>query len=120
MKQIPVSDQWDAVMKQRDGWMRELEKFRQANDLDNPLDLGLVLPARTEGADLSAFDPTDLADMCGISKVTVEGDTLQVIDLRDQPRCDRSWKRDGTVKAYTWEDNDVMLSTRDAAAVGVA
>ena len=100
--------------------MRELEKFRQANDLDNPLDLGLVLPARTEGADLSAFDPTDLADMCGISKVTVEGDTLQVIDLRDQPRCDRSWKRDGTVKAYTWEDNDVMLSTRDAAAVGVA
>ena len=120
MKKIPVSDQWDAVMKLRDGWMRELEKFRQANDLDNPLDLGLVFPANVEGADLGAFDPADLADLCGISKVTVEGDTLQVIDLRDEPRCDRSWKRDGTVKAYTWEENNVMLSARDAAAVGVA
>lgn len=121
MKQIPVSDQWNAVLKQRDNWMRELEKFRQANDVDNPLDLGLVLNGSPDGVDLSKFKADDLADLCGISRVTIgDGDgSVQVVDLRDEPRCDRSWKRDGTVKPYTWEDNDVLLSTRDAQAVGV-
>ncbi|MAX27340.1 MAG: isoleucine--tRNA ligase [Phycisphaeraceae bacterium] len=123
MKQIPVSENWPKVMKQRDSWMRELEKFRQANDVDNPLDLGLVLPAVVDGVALDQFKADDLADLCGISKVTIapgSDDALQVIDLRNEPRCDRSWKRDGTVKPYTWEDNDVMLSARDAAACGLA
>jgi isoleucyl-tRNA synthetase len=120
MKQIPVSENWPKVMKQRDSWMRELEKFRQANGVDNPLDLGLVLPAEVDGVKLGDFPADDLADLCGISKVTIQGDALQVVDLRNEPRCDRSWKRDGTVKAYTWEDNDVMLSARDAAACGLA
>lgn len=118
MKQIPVSDKWDVVMKQRDSWMREIEKFRQANGVDNPLDMGLVI-AQSE---LAGFDPVDIADLCGLSKVTInDGDsTVTVLDLRNEPRCDRSWKRDGTVKPYTWEGNAVMLSARDAAACGLA
>ena len=39
-----------------------------------------------------------------------------VVDLRDQPRCERSWKRDGTVKARS---DGGMLSDRDAGALGV-
>jgi isoleucyl-tRNA synthetase len=40
-----------------------------------------------------------------------------VIDLRDEPRCERSWKRDGTVRARS---DGGMLSERDAVAVGLA
>ncbi|MBL4701149.1 MAG: class I tRNA ligase family protein, partial [Phycisphaeraceae bacterium] len=121
MKNIPVSDQWDAVMKLRDGWTRELEIFRQAHEVDNPLDLGLILKGSPDGVDFSVFKTQDLADLCSISHVQItDGDgSVQVVDLRNEPRCDRSWKRDGTVKPYTWEDNNVMLSARDAAAVGV-
>jgi isoleucyl-tRNA synthetase len=39
-----------------------------------------------------------------------------VRDLRSEPRCERSWKRDGTVRARS---DGGMLSDRDALAVGV-
>ena len=41
---------------------------------------------------------------------------LTVLDLRAEPRCERSWKRDGTVKQRS---DGGMLSDRDAVAVGV-
>ena len=47
------------------------------------------------------------------------GEPLQVRwinDLRDEPRCERSWKRDGTVKERS---DGGMLTDRDADAVGV-
>jgi isoleucyl-tRNA synthetase len=39
-----------------------------------------------------------------------------VIDLRGEPRCERSWKRDATVRL---RGDGGWLSDRDAAAVGV-
>ena len=42
--------------------------------------------------------------------------TSVVVDLREEPRCERSWKRDGTVKERS---DGGMLSDRDAEAVGV-
>jgi isoleucyl-tRNA synthetase len=42
---------------------------------------------------------------------------IEVVDLRGEPRCDRSWKRDGTVRARS---DGGMLSDRDAEAVGLA
>ena len=40
----------------------------------------------------------------------------EVEDLRSEPRCERSWRRDGTVRQRS---DGGMLSDRDAAAVGV-
>jgi len=39
------------------------------------------------------------------------------VDLRDQPRCERSWKRTPDVRERS---DGSVLSDRDAAAVGVA
>jgi isoleucyl-tRNA synthetase len=54
----------------------------------------------------------------GVSRVTLDANATdaKVIDLRNEPRCERSWKRDGTVKPRS---DGGMLSERDALAVGV-
>ena len=101
---------WTTVMEVRDTALKTLEEAK-ANGLENPLDAGLTLPAT-----LATFDTCDLADLCGVSRVTCEGEGVSVIDLRDEPRCDRSWKRDGTVAQRS---DGGMLSDRDAKAVGV-
>ncbi|GAB4108466.1 MAG: hypothetical protein Kow001_05850 [Acidobacteriota bacterium] len=41
---------------------------------------------------------------------------LTVLDLRQEPRCERSWKRDGTVRQRS---DGGWLSDRDAAALGL-
>ena len=43
---------------------------------------------------------SDLPDLFGCSRVELvpSGDRIEVRDLREQPRCERSWKRDGTVR----------------------
>jgi isoleucyl-tRNA synthetase len=93
----------------------ELEKAKSALGVDNPLDAGVQLP----GADgeLRTLDPVDLADVLGVSEVTLAAATAPAVsDLRARPRCERSWKRDGTVRQRS---DGGMLSDRDAAAVGV-
>ncbi|MDG1137438.1 MAG: isoleucine--tRNA ligase [Phycisphaerales bacterium] len=101
---------WSDVMGIRDKALKALEEAK-GQGIDNPLDAGLVLPNS-----ISAFDPVDVADLCGVSRVSFEGETIVVQDLREEPRCDRSWKRDGTVKLRS---DGGMLSDRDAKAVGV-
>jgi isoleucyl-tRNA synthetase len=109
---------WEAVMKVREAALLALETGRKAEGgIDNPLDAGLVLPD-PKGV-LAKFDAADLADLHGVSQVFLDESATepQVRDLRDQPRCDRSWKRDGTVKERS---DGGMLTDRDADAVGVA
>ena len=65
---------------------------------------------------MRGFDACDLADLCGVSRVSFEGSAVVVQDLREEPKCDRSWKRDGTVKLRS---DGGMLSDRDAVAVSV-
>ncbi len=101
---------WSEVMAVRDQALKALEEAKEGG-IENPLDAGLILPAT-----LSSIDAVDLADLCGVSRVTCEGDAVAVQDLREEPRCDRSWKRDGTVKQ---RNDGGMLSDRDAKAVGV-
>ena len=101
---------WDEVMTIRDQAMKALEVAKETG-IENPLDAGLVLPES-----LSQFDVSDLADVCGVSRVSFDSDTFRVQDLREEPRCDRSWKRDGTVRERS---DGGMLSDRDAKAVGV-
>lgn len=115
---VAVDADWSEVMSRRDAWLRRIETVRQRDGIDNPLDLG-VRVADAQGV-LSKFDAVDLADLLGVSVFSTEGrggeTEIEVLDLRAQPRCERSWKRDGTVKQRS---DGGMLSDRDAEAVGV-
>ena len=97
-------------MQVRDEALKALEEAK-AYGIDNPLDAGLILPEA-----LQAFDSCDFADLCGVSRVSFEGEEVVVQDLGEEPKCDRSWKRDSTVKLRS---DGGMLSDRDAVAVGV-
>ncbi|MEO1237247.1 MAG: class I tRNA ligase family protein [Planctomycetota bacterium] len=112
--EVPVDARWPEVMRQRDAWLKALEDFRQSNGIDNPLDLGLV--ASNEPIDLAGFSDEDLADVCGVSRFRQGGASLSVENLSVEPRCERSWKRDGTVAERS---DGGMLSDRDAAALGL-
>jgi isoleucyl-tRNA synthetase len=103
-------ERWADVMSVRDVALKQLEEAKQGG-LENPLDAGLTLPAQC-----ADFDSTDLADLCGVSRVSCSDEEVLVHDLRKEPRCDRSWKRDSTV---IQRSDGGMLSDRDANAVGV-
>ena len=106
---------WPAVFAAREAALKALEEAK-AKGIENPLDAGLVLPD-PEGA-LKPF-AADLADLMGVSRVTLDpgAATVAVQDLREEPRCERSRKRDGTVRQRS---DGGLLSDRDAAAVGVS
>ena len=111
---VEADSSWTNVMTVREQAMKALEEAKEEG-LDNPLDTGLILPD-AEGA-LGSFE-ADLADLCGVSRVTLSpgADAVVVEDLRDQPRCDRSWRRDATVRQ---RGEAGWLSDRDAEAAGV-
>jgi isoleucyl-tRNA synthetase len=113
---------WHLVLKMRDQALTALEKAKAAPEaggvgVENPLDAGIVLP--DPAGQLSNFDPGDLADLLGVSRVELSRSeaAIRVVDLRDQPRCERSWKRDGTVRQ---RGDGGWLTDRDAEAVGTA
>jgi isoleucyl-tRNA synthetase len=111
---------WAEVMARRDAVLKALEERRAGGDLDNPLDAGIELcvPADVR-ARLAPFEP-ELADLCGVSRFALASgsdERVAVVDLRGEPRCERSWKRDGTVRLRS---DGGWLSQRDAAALGLA
>jgi isoleucyl-tRNA synthetase len=110
-----ASSSWKSAMEKLEQAQRLLEHSRTEQGIDNPLDAGLKVV--DPESILSQFDPEDLADFCGVSifEATPDGESM-VTDLQDQPRCERSWKRDGTVKLRS---DGGMLCDRDAHAVGV-
>jgi isoleucyl-tRNA synthetase len=113
---------WPAVMAARDRALVAIERAKSTIGVDNPLDMGVVLP--DPDGTLGRFDRHDLADLLGVSRVALEAGAseIRILDLRAEPRCERSWKRDGTVRRRAGRDGlpDAMLSDRDAAAVGLA
>ena len=116
---------WATVLRRRDEALKAIEAFRVSAGVENPLDLGLTLTfSPRHHADFEKVEAVDLADLLGISRVTyargaddLKEPTYAVADLRGEPRCERSWKRDGTVKPRS---DGGLLTDRDAAAVGVA
>jgi len=104
---------WAGVLNTRDSALLAMERAKAETDLDNPLDMGVTWPGGATG-----FEPVDLADLLGVSEVTFDASASEpaVVDLRDRPRCERSWKRDGTVRERS---DGSMLSDRDAEAVRV-
>ena len=109
----PAHADWPKVMAARDEGLKALEGAKEKG-IDNPLDAEVVLPD-PDGV-LAKF-AVDLPDMLGVSRVKFVGEgDVTINDLRDEPRCERSWKRDGTVKQRS---DGGMLSDRDAETVGV-
>jgi isoleucyl-tRNA synthetase len=115
----PVDEAWERVMDLRDEALKRLELAKEDPGISNPLDAGVV--ARVRAVDLEALEPflPELADLCGVSRFVLEAaeePSIEVVDLRDEPRCDRSWKRDGTVRPRS---DGGTLSDRDAAVLGL-
>jgi len=109
----PAFAEWGTVMEARDRALIALEHAKKSGGVENPLDAGLTLPDPT-GA-LAKLDPVDLADLLTVSRVSLkDAGEIEVHDLRGEPRCERSWKRDGTVRE---RESGAMLSDRDAEAV---
>ncbi len=108
---------WPKVMEAREAALKALEEVRASGVIENPLDAGITLPDPDH--ELRDFDPCDLADLLGVSRVSLDpkADAPSVQDLRNEPRCERSWKRDTTVRVRS---DGGMLSDRDAEAVGLA
>ncbi len=115
---VDADPHWDAVLRHRDTVLKALEERRASGALDNPLDAGIELHvASDEAGRLAPFLP-ELADLCGVSRLSVAGDggsAADVHDLGEEPRCERSWKRDETVRERS---DGGWLSDRDAEAVG--
>jgi isoleucyl-tRNA synthetase len=120
LREINVDARWAEVFKQREKWLKAIEDARQSRDIDNRLDVGLRIAVADDR--YTGFDLVDLADVCGVSRfelvqdAAVTTERVEVIDLREEPRCERSWKRDGTVKQRS---DGGWLTDRDARAVGV-
>ena len=106
---------WSEVLAVRELVLAALEKAKAAG-IENRLDAGVLLPAGH--SHLEDFLP-DLPDLFGVSRVSIARDqsAIEIVDLRGEPRCDRSWRRDGTVRLRS---DGGMLSDRDAEAVGVS
>jgi isoleucyl-tRNA synthetase len=110
---VTADSRWEAVWALEDAVGKALEAAK-SNGIDNKLDAGLVLPDPTN--QLHPF-MGDLADLFGVSRVALAADgAVQVEDLREQPRCERSWRRDVSVRLRS---DGGMLSDRDAQAIGV-
>ncbi|MBL8763952.1 MAG: isoleucine--tRNA ligase [Phycisphaerae bacterium] len=111
---------WERAMELRSRCLVELDRAKKEMGLDNPLDAGIAVVAGAEFI-AAGFDWRDFADLVGVSRVEAKPGTdtafFAVLDLRHEPRCERSWKRDGTVKARVGAAG-AMLSDRDAEAVG--
>ncbi|MEM9291418.1 MAG: isoleucine--tRNA ligase [Acidobacteriota bacterium] len=108
-----ASAQWAQVLETRDRVLKALEEAK-GRGLENSLDAGVAL--QDDGA-LAPFGD-DLADLFGVSRVELTADGgLEIQDLREQPRCERSWRRDATVSQRS---DGGFLSDRDAEAVGLA
>ena len=108
---VDYDPNWDQVMAKRPDILKHLEDAKEKG-IENSLDCGLIL-----GNDAQEFslDLTDLADLFSVSSIElVSGTDIQIEDRRNAPRCDRSWKRDKTVKE---RDNGLYLSDRDYDAI---
>ncbi len=114
---VRADEGWAAVLEARDAGLLALEAERKREGgVENPLDAGVTLPDPDRV--LARFDARDLADLMGVSRVKADpsAPSASVTDLRAEARCERSWKRDGTVSERS---DGGMLSDRDAEAVGV-
>ncbi len=119
VNELAVSEGWAEAISLRDRALKVLEDARSQRGLDNPLDAGIECALTTDVYSKVVGVADELADLCGVSRFEIqegEGELIAVNDLTTEPRCERSWKRDGTVAERS---DGGALSQRDAEAVGV-
>lgn len=111
-----TDQRWTAVLELRHEVLKALEEAKKEHGIENPLDAGVIVNTPQV---LDDFLP-DLADLCGVSRFTLNSadeQSVTIENLSDEPRCERSWKRDGTVKERS---DGGLLSDRDAAVLDVS
>jgi len=117
--EIDTDPSWNEVMELRSKALKALEEAKASGGVSNPLDAGIEAYIETELYDkLKPFED-ELADLTGVSRFSLlDGDNFKLVvkDLSGEPRCERSWKRDGTVKERS---DGGFLSDRDAQALGL-
>ncbi len=115
---VETDENWEAVFEMRGQILKAMEVARKEHGINYPLDAGIEAVVHEEAYEkiIPYFD--DLADLLGVSRFSLDkGETeIRVIDLREEPRCMRSWNRDGTVKQRS---DGGMLSDRAAAVMSV-
>ena len=119
VEKVEADKTWNDVMDIRKLCLKALENARGEGGMNNPLDVALAVAVKADLYDeIKKFEP-ELEDLCGVSRFEVlAGDEIHVelIDLSQEPRCERSWKRGETVKKRS---NGRFLSERDASALGL-
>ena len=96
---------WAPVLETRKQVLKQLEDAKH-NGIENSLDAGVKIPNS-----IHANFEYDLADLFGVSRIEFsDSNEIEITDLRNEPRCERSWKRDKTVKEWP---NGHILSERD-------
>ncbi|MCA9290165.1 MAG: isoleucine--tRNA ligase [Phycisphaerales bacterium] len=114
LPEVEVDPAWTRVLEVREAALKAMEGAK-GRGIENPLDAEVVLP---DGDGTLRRFAADFADLLGVSRVGFsDGGVIVVNDLREEPRCERSWRRDGTVRERS---DGGMLSDRDAEAVGLA
>ncbi len=102
---------WTTLLDTRQHVQKLLEDYK-SKGIENSLDAKLALPDSLDS--FSTFS-VSLADFFGVSRVQFHKNSDIIIEnISDQPRCERSWKRDETVKD---RGNGIFLSDRDAAVL---
>ena len=110
---------WSRAMGLRDRVLKGLELAREERGMANPLDAGVRVGLPSEELAACRRFAGELADLCGVSRFEMaeaDAESIEIDDLNEEPRCERSWKRDGTVKLRS---DGGSLTDRDAEAVGV-
>jgi isoleucyl-tRNA synthetase len=111
---------WAYVMDFRQQALKALEEAKAVEDgIKNPLDAGIRATVPSGLMERLRPFSEELADLCGVSQLLLEEGPklgMVVLDLRNEPRCERSWKRDGTVQLRS---DGGLLSDRDAEVLGV-
>ncbi len=112
---------WTEVMAFRGEALRKLEEAKDPSGggLKNPLDA--AIDARIPEGRLKTLRlfEEELADLCGVSRFQLRAGSktkIEIRDIRGEPRCERSWKRDGTVRERS---DGGWLSDRDAEVLGL-
>ncbi len=100
----PCNERWPSILELRDVLLKAVEMAKSSLDVDNPLDIGVKLQLLSNEEVVRSFEYQDLADLVGVSRIdeepsntdvepSVSGVVFRAYDLRDEPRCDRCWRR---------------------------
>ncbi len=117
-KRLERDPRWDAVMEVRREASKALEEAKGELGIKNPLDAGVHARVPAELFEQVQPFAHELADLTGVSRFALASGPFAVTidDLREEPKCERSWKRDGTVKKRS---DGGLLTDRDASVLGV-